>query len=177
MPCILFHSIFLRIYNTAREREGTSESEECQLMWAYNCNRYGKIIGSLFAKHLPCWQLQFDSINTWWNGVKEVIGKFLVGSKCLLFHNRFASSSNFSRFSCSSSFTSSSRFLVSSRSSNFFSYPDIKISSLFLFHLVMLVLLVSFYLPHMEYEGSIGFVSRKMKIFYCWFSRFRTFYG
>jgi hypothetical protein len=34
-----------------------------------------------------------------------------------------------------------------------------------------------FYLPHMEYEGSIGFVSRKMKKFYCWFSRFRTFYG
>jgi hypothetical protein len=33
-----------------------------------------------------------------------------------------------------------------------------------------------FYLPHMEYEGSIGFVSRKMKIFYCWFSHFRTFY-
>jgi hypothetical protein len=24
-----------------------------------------------------------------------------------------------------------------------------------------------FYLPHMEYEGSIGFVMRKMKIFYC----------
>jgi hypothetical protein len=35
----------------------------------------------------------------------------------------------------------------------------------------------SFYLPHMEYEGSIGFVSRKMKIFYCLFSRFRTFYS
>jgi hypothetical protein len=34
-----------------------------------------------------------------------------------------------------------------------------------------------FYLPHMEYEGSIGFVMRKMKNFYCWFSRFRTFYG
>jgi hypothetical protein len=34
-----------------------------------------------------------------------------------------------------------------------------------------------FYLPHMEYEGSFGFVSRKMKFFYCWFSRFRTFYG
>jgi hypothetical protein len=25
----------------------------------------------------------------------------------------------------------------------------------------------SFYLPHMEYEGSIGLVSRKMKFFYC----------
>jgi hypothetical protein len=25
----------------------------------------------------------------------------------------------------------------------------------------------SFYLPHMEYEESIGFVMRKMKIFYC----------
>jgi hypothetical protein len=25
----------------------------------------------------------------------------------------------------------------------------------------------SFYLPHMEYEGSIGFVMRKMKNFYC----------
>jgi hypothetical protein len=25
----------------------------------------------------------------------------------------------------------------------------------------------SFYLPHMEYEGSIGLVTRKMKIFYC----------
>jgi hypothetical protein len=24
-----------------------------------------------------------------------------------------------------------------------------------------------FYLPHMEYEGSIGLVMRKMKIFYC----------
>jgi hypothetical protein len=24
-----------------------------------------------------------------------------------------------------------------------------------------------FYLPHMEYEGSIGFVMRKMKILYC----------
>jgi hypothetical protein len=24
-----------------------------------------------------------------------------------------------------------------------------------------------FYLPHMEYEGSIGFVMRKMKNFYC----------
>jgi hypothetical protein len=24
-----------------------------------------------------------------------------------------------------------------------------------------------FYLPHMEYEGSIGFVSRKMKKIYC----------
>jgi hypothetical protein len=35
---------------------------------------------------------------------------------------------------------------------------------------------VTFYLPHMEYEGSIGFVSRKMKKNYCWFSRFRTFY-
>jgi hypothetical protein len=29
----------------------------------------------------------------------------------------------------------------------------------------------------MEYEGSIGFVMRKMKKKYCWFSRFRTFYG
>jgi hypothetical protein len=38
-------------------------------------------------------------------------------------------------------------------------------------------LLLIFYLPHMEYEGSIGFVPRKMKNFYCWFSRFRTFYG
>jgi hypothetical protein len=35
----------------------------------------------------------------------------------------------------------------------------------------------TFYLPHMEYEGSIGFVMRKMKNFYGWFSRFRTFYG
>jgi hypothetical protein len=34
-----------------------------------------------------------------------------------------------------------------------------------------------FYLPYMEYEGSFGFVSRKMKNFYCWFSRFKTFYG
>jgi hypothetical protein len=34
-----------------------------------------------------------------------------------------------------------------------------------------------FYLPHMEYEGSIGFVMRKMKKNYCWFSRFRTSYG
>jgi hypothetical protein len=33
-----------------------------------------------------------------------------------------------------------------------------------------------FYLPHMEYEGSIGLVTRKMKNFYCRFSRFRTFY-
>jgi hypothetical protein len=33
-----------------------------------------------------------------------------------------------------------------------------------------------FYLPHMEYEG-IGFMMRKMKFFYCWFSHFRTFYG
>jgi hypothetical protein len=24
-----------------------------------------------------------------------------------------------------------------------------------------------FYLPHMEYEGSIGLVTRKMKNFYC----------
>jgi hypothetical protein len=29
----------------------------------------------------------------------------------------------------------------------------------------------------MEYEGSIGFVMRKMKFFYCRFLRFRTFYG
>jgi hypothetical protein len=36
---------------------------------------------------------------------------------------------------------------------------------------------VTFYLPHMEYEGSIGFVSRKMKKNYFWFSHFRTFYG
>jgi hypothetical protein len=34
----------------------------------------------------------------------------------------------------------------------------------------------SFYLPHMEYEGSIGLLSRKMKIFFCLFSFFRTFY-
>jgi hypothetical protein len=33
-----------------------------------------------------------------------------------------------------------------------------------------------FYLPHMEYEGNIGFVSRKMKSFCCRFSRLRTFY-
>jgi hypothetical protein len=32
-------------------------------------------------------------------------------------------------------------------------------------------------LPHMEYEGSIGFVIREMKKNYCRFSRFRTFYG
>jgi hypothetical protein len=29
-----------------------------------------------------------------------------------------------------------------------------------------------FYLPHMEYEGSIGMLSRKMNFFYCLFSRF-----
>jgi hypothetical protein len=34
-----------------------------------------------------------------------------------------------------------------------------------------------FYLLHMEYEGSNGLVSRKMKTKFCWFSRFRTFYG
>jgi hypothetical protein len=34
----------------------------------------------------------------------------------------------------------------------------------------------NFYLPHMEYEGSIGLVTRKMKFFYCWFSCFRTYY-
>jgi hypothetical protein len=34
-----------------------------------------------------------------------------------------------------------------------------------------------FYLPHMEYEGSIGFVSRKMNFFYCLLLRFRTFYS
>jgi hypothetical protein len=33
-----------------------------------------------------------------------------------------------------------------------------------------------FYLPHMEYEGSIDLVTRKMKKIYCWFLRFRTFY-
>jgi hypothetical protein len=33
------------------------------------------------------------------------------------------------------------------------------------------------YLPHMEYEGSIGLVTGKMKIFYWLFSRFSTFYG
>jgi hypothetical protein len=38
-------------------------------------------------------------------------------------------------------------------------------------------IILFFYLPHMEYEGSIGFVMRKMKFFYCWLSRFRTFYG
>jgi hypothetical protein len=32
-----------------------------------------------------------------------------------------------------------------------------------------------FYSPQMEYEGSIGIVSRKMKKIYCRFSRFRTF--
>jgi hypothetical protein len=32
-------------------------------------------------------------------------------------------------------------------------------------------------LPHMEYEGSIGLLSRKMKKNYCLFSRFRTFYS
>jgi hypothetical protein len=37
--------------------------------------------------------------------------------------------------------------------------------------------LCGFYLPHMEYEGSIGFVLRKLKKNYCCFSRFRTFYG
>jgi hypothetical protein len=34
-----------------------------------------------------------------------------------------------------------------------------------------------FNLPHMEYVGSIGLVTGKMKIFYCWFLRFSTFYG
>jgi hypothetical protein len=29
----------------------------------------------------------------------------------------------------------------------------------------------------MEYEGSIGLVTEKMKKNYCWFSRFSTFYG
>jgi hypothetical protein len=42
---------------------------------------------------------------------------------------------------------------------------------------ILRIQLIHFYLPHMEYEGSIGFVMRKMKNFYCWFSRFRTFYG
>jgi hypothetical protein len=34
----------------------------------------------------------------------------------------------------------------------------------------------TFYLPHMEYEGSFGFATGKMKFFYRGFSRFRTFY-
>jgi hypothetical protein len=33
-----------------------------------------------------------------------------------------------------------------------------------------------FYLPHMEYEGSIGFVTDKMKKNYRGFTRFRAFY-
>jgi hypothetical protein len=33
----------------------------------------------------------------------------------------------------------------------------------------------NFYLPHMEYEGSIGLATGKMKIFFCLFSLFRTF--
>jgi hypothetical protein len=33
-----------------------------------------------------------------------------------------------------------------------------------------------FYLPHMEYEGSIGLATGKMKKFFCLFSLFRTFY-
>jgi hypothetical protein len=33
-----------------------------------------------------------------------------------------------------------------------------------------------FHLPHIEYEGSIGLVTRKMKKNYCWFSRVRIFY-
>jgi hypothetical protein len=33
------------------------------------------------------------------------------------------------------------------------------------------------YFPHMEYEGSIGLVTEKMKFFYCWFSLLNTFYG
>jgi hypothetical protein len=36
---------------------------------------------------------------------------------------------------------------------------------------------LSFSLPHMEYERSIGLVSIKMKKNYCRFSSFRTFYG
>jgi hypothetical protein len=35
---------------------------------------------------------------------------------------------------------------------------------------------LSFYLSHMQYEGSNGLVSGKMRIFFCRFSRFMTFY-
>jgi hypothetical protein len=38
---------------------------------------------------------------------------------------------------------------------------------------VLTCVFLYFYLPHMEYEGSIGFVMRKM----IFFSRSRTFYG
>jgi hypothetical protein len=36
----------------------------------------------------------------------------------------------------------------------------------------LIIWLNAFYLPHMEYEGSIGLVTGKIKIFYCF-----TFYG